>query len=375
MAGIVFKTKGALSGNNDYWLRGQLCMFQPQYLAAPSNAQRGDIHRRHARTSSFVTHHMAFLTSPSGEAHSVLELDGQEIKYGGDRWLPACHYPQVENESILFLCLMGTANYPAFSRNGIRLTVRGAFDRYILQVNDIDVKNPDAFKNDGDWLEALGFTAMCVASHERGVGGVDLRSFVQCLCAELSPGQDWIERTIDPSMWSGLVPPGCLNFLVPFLFPSSCAPPHLTAVEGTRFGTLVRPPDGEKKDFKVLLADEKVSMTGESKNHQALKLKTLKEVLQRVPDTSLVHIVICDTLQNQYFASKADSGFTKFAQTCPTVASSALLRVSAANDKLLLAPLNVNRPAVSVSSCKRVVLFISLQDLSGSEDDGAGGGR
>jgi hypothetical protein len=364
------------------WLRGQLCMLQPMYSVGVTD-------KIHELTKAFISNHLAFLDNPSGKGNgvSILNLSGGVIKCNSCEWRPSCYYPSSNTEAILFLALSG-----GFTVSDVRLSTSAAFKEVYSRLIDnvtINCGNPKAVKNDGDYLEALVFTGMIVASHQSGVKGVKLVVFLASLCNELS--LKWTDNLIvqDPS---NLLSSMISEMIVPFLFPTSAPPDSLKGL-GT-FGHLERLSDKTKLDKKVVNLDGNLPLsdktkldkkvvnldgnlpsviTVEDKYYKDLQLETMKNILRRVPESSVLHIVVCDNLQNEYFVTKKTTAdgvdttvdpWENFKNECGVMNSSQLVRLSGEGN-LLSCNLLLKGHTVSANDSKRLVVFIPLSDIGG----------
>jgi hypothetical protein len=375
VAGEIARAKNT---HTRQWLRGQVCLHMPRYLpASETQIDSKGLHSVHAHTSSFVTKHMALLRHPDeAKCHqkrkgvAELTLTGHQICFAGQVWVPKCEYPLLEHESILYLSLMGTKEFPAFCspESGRRLSTLQAHRDVVPVVDTVstDYQNPNEMSLDGDWLEGVGQTAIGSASREMGVRGTTLKALVPCVCAELSEG-DYKLIQVEDTDWNWV---GSLADLqVPYLLPTSLVPAHLRQVSGTFFGSIFRPERGQRRDFVVQASTangewKEGAISGEAKNYQApLSLTVLKNMLERVPAESKLHLIVCNELQQKYFT--LNDSYVAFEHECETMRSSVLLRVRREPTSIRLVLLDVNRGPLDQAKILRVVLFIALTDLVG----------
>lgn len=329
------------------WWRGQVCMFYPAYHAAEMTG--------HAATQSFVTSHLAYLERPNVHFPSPfkLVLKNSDICFEDQPWLPRCLYPTMEVESILYLALMGGAHGRRPFENG--KTSRVAIDNVIklMKTSDIDDANPVASSRSGNYLEGIGMTAMCVASHIEGCGGVNIVPFLEALCVELSTKYSSSPSSNLGDLVAGVLPGG---LKVPYLFPLAIAG-RLQTLKNANFGVICRPQNAAMVDFVVVDG----FLYGECKNLGCFALATLKKVLLRVKPVSKVHVVVCESLQDSYF-NKEDYG-AWVNSTCQVMKSSLLLRCQPLNqgaDCFRFEPLKVNQKNKNAEELKRIVLFLPL---------------
>lgn len=181
-------------------------------------------------------------------------------------------------------------------------------------MGQIPVFNPDARKNDGNFLEAMSVTAMCISSHYKGVNGSSLQDFVGNLCRELCPIEEaaeaWRGFKVVPNIMSFCPGVRWSTFKVPYMFPPMHAnmetPPWLAKLG--RFGVLHRPRDDEKVDILVINDGRDVlKISGEGKNYKNnIGKETLEGILKKIPVESQVHFIFCNDVSDGSFEKSKD---------------------------------------------------------------------
>ncbi len=91
----------------------------------------------------------------------------------------------------------------------------------------------------------------------------------------------------------------------------------------------------------------------------------MREILKRVPKSSVLHLVFCDNMQEAYFCenkgSNAGESLSAIEKNNQTVLESEFLRVSGDGDTVAVSRLNVGERSQQKRS--RVVLFIPFMEL------------
>jgi len=240
------------------------------------------------------------------------------------KFLVECYFPTPAMEPLLFLMLQGPPGVHPFMKHEHRITARGALYEIsnppMLAAQKPCHVNSRAVKLDGDELEQLAVVAMVEASHVGGIGGCKLDEFFVALCTTLTaPGKDfrWFDGTVSPPL-STFVRDDVLSlgaqvaWLAP---PSPDAPdgngpyfdmPSDVAMLGV-LGQILRPANDEGIDIRILTSGVKwdgvLKICGEAKNHTfPLKVDTLRKCIDRIPKTTNVHFIFCQTVEGSAFS-------------------------------------------------------------------------
>ena len=240
--------------------------------------------------------------------------------------------------------------------------------------------NPNARSRSGDKLESLAGVAMEVASHEHGVSGGPVESFLGLVAAELL--QEY------PSSWTwrdGAGPreylsSGLLKMIVPYLSSANDRwPDAIHLIPGCKFGNLIRSEDESQIDFAVetrppsragnikMKKNIERNITAETENHEnAVNAKTMRDLLDRVPPSSQVHIVFASTVQEKYFTR--DGTWEKFKSSAPHLLNTTFVKVEATRGEertsveLSLEPM-FNEETSRLNQNNRLVIFYPIEDM------------
>ena len=218
------------------------------------------------------------------------------------KWNPTTRFPEPKDDILLFLCLMGTRDFNPF-RNGSGKDI--SFRQAVQEIGDSrrsnEVKliydNAIQISNDGMFLEAILASCLCVASRSNGIGGVCLEAFI---CSVFSHAEKQKELKTYSLKMPGNAPESLLTLLANFIIPN-LAPPNqkwpecVQSIPQGRFGQIFRSRNQNRLDLTT-----DFGLTGESKD-QKVKIQTMREIIERIPKTSKVHIVFVRTLQSSYF--------------------------------------------------------------------------
>ncbi|KAI3654253.1 hypothetical protein MP228_000972 [Amoeboaphelidium protococcarum] len=108
-------------------------------------------------------------------------------------WCPKSAFPSPEDDLLLHLVMLGGLGYRAIYRGVSECPLRVRL-RDLLQDTEartslslLDLKNAHQLSNDGQWLEVLLASAICLASRQGGVKGIRLKEFFKHLMFELHP--------------------------------------------------------------------------------------------------------------------------------------------------------------------------------------------
>eukprot|EP01105_Mastigella_eilhardi_P028824 TRINITY_DN97_c0_g2_i3.p1 TRINITY_DN97_c0_g2~~TRINITY_DN97_c0_g2_i3.p1 ORF type:complete len:713 (-),score=113.73 TRINITY_DN97_c0_g2_i3:759-2612(-) len=232
-------------------------------------------------------------------------------------------FPNPKSEPLFFLSLVGTVSTAVFfGSNGQSCSARTAFYDVVHAASlfsGVLTKNTNAEHCDGDYLEQLVTASAGAASHFCGLSGTPVDEFVGLLASHLfpnsggasAPGSLQLPRAYAPWPPTSLSKPlhhfcrALKGKTVGFLPPANCKWPKVlrALAPDVHLSNLCRPPNPAKCDVQI---DDWLVL--ECKNRRGpLPLQDFKEALLRVKHTTLLHVVVCQKLQQTYFSQSASS--------------------------------------------------------------------
>ena len=297
------------------------------------------------------------------------------------------YFAGAEKECFMYLSFGGGNKavdfMEAFRSGGNRISTERAninLDR--MQRNDgrtLQYGNPNARSHSEDKLESLAGVAMEVASHEHGVRGGPVESFLGLVAAELfhEYPSSWTWR--DGAGPREYLSSGLLKMIVPYLSSANDRwPDAIHLIPGCKFGNLIRSEDESQIDFAVETRppsragnikkkNTERKNTGEAKNHEnAVNAKTMRDLLDRVPPSSQVHIVFASTVQEKYFTR--DGTWEEFKSSAPHLLNTTFVKVEATRGEernsveLSLEPM-FNEETSRLNQNNRLVIFYPIEDM------------
>jgi hypothetical protein len=320
-------------------------------------------------TSYFVASHFAMLD----DGNTDLFIRGSKL-YDKNNiqewWQPKASFPPATENAFLYLTLGGGEgrDFPhPFMRSDSeqRLSTYETLSLLLYRFKSLSastsvgVQNPAALHRDGNILEALVSVAMEVASHQNGVSGIPITDFLRLLTMELLLEYKDIPWNIgfDPSAY---LDSELLSHLVPYLSSANDPwPDSIKGITGSYFATLQRPPDSSRIDLNVI----ECGITGEAKNYEnGVNLKTLRDILKRVPAHSWLHLVFCSSLQKTYFTAQAKQTWSDFQKECDNLSGVCLLKMHiSVNKTLSLFPLLSQTD--NTLQYSRAIVFFPIEQL------------
>jgi hypothetical protein len=240
----------------------------------------------------------------------VLMNDGCK-KNTEEIWKPCSAFPKVQDDILLYLLLMGGKYHPAFRLNGHEVP----YSHFLMEVKGdpdfrshiLDLSNAVQKSNDGMFLESLLCSTVCLASHSNGVQGIALKQFLLNLVYHLQVRK--LDR--DEISISGLEQLNGTPFTVPFLSPANQVWPLDFQIPEAYIGSLERSSDVDRIDLKT-----SCGLFGESKDYGSeIKIETMRQILERVPEEAIVELVFTRRLQKSYFNPPAPSFDIQFLDT------------------------------------------------------------
>jgi hypothetical protein len=305
---------------NDDGLHGQVCLFlnvsYSEYSKAPNTHSN----------SSLIHCHFAHLKETQ-----VKMLNSKT------KWHPNSNFPKPSEDFLLSACLMGSRDFYPFQRQSwenkekfFKLSFCKAVD--ILKNNvdawrlKIDPQNTAQSANNGMFLEAVLAGSLIVASRLNGVKGIPLQNYIPAVFAQLEVLEELVDFTIVDTENKSLNE-FMKSFKIPFLAPpNQLWPDFVKGIPGdSMFGNLTRTVNKDKIDI-----NSDFRLTGEAKDHaKDIDTTVMNGILSRINDpetsrtfngaitqTSKVHFVFVNSLQENYFTKRSKLSFTPYEKYC-----------------------------------------------------------
>ena len=184
----------------------------------------------------------------------------------GKSWLPKCFFPEVKDDLLLYLAVLGCWHCPVFldSSSGIEYSTRHILELFTKPPMNESVNE---VSRSGSYLENMLAIGVLTCSRRNGVEGITLDEFMEYFLGEFS---DTTVRKLKLKVGKKEVPTSffCEKLKekkIPFLTPANGVWPRFIKrdVIGCLFGELVRPP---RKAMCDLLIRGQRWFIGEAKN-------------------------------------------------------------------------------------------------------------
>ncbi|KAJ3270987.1 hypothetical protein HDV01_007137 [Terramyces sp. JEL0728] len=211
-------------------------------------------------------------------------------------------FPNIKEDVLLYLTMMGGKKYSAFVSRSLEAEPYSYFYMKCIRSIDtstfIDDRNAIVKSNDGQFLEAMLSTIVCLSSHRNGIEGIGFHDFIKDIVFQLQRKC----TTIDKIQVKGLDKIQ-FDLVVPFLSPPNQKwPSYMHEIDGGNFANLERSLNMDRVDFQVMNTDSRVILAGESKDYGSkINLETMKAILKRIPTNLPLEIVFTRKLQGEYF--------------------------------------------------------------------------
>jgi hypothetical protein len=278
------------SDNETGFLRGQMALFMSVYNSI--------------NYSTLVHYHFAdllekFRSADLDEHFKFKSKDGEVLKWASD-----ASFPAMDEDILLYLCLMGLPGAPPFLLGDSEVSFACAWERFQLsdlrREFELNPANSSQQTNDGMFLENMLSVSAIAASHSCGLRGAPLPSFITNFVYHLiSENFDKNQLVLDFSIWNGVRLFD--EFVVPMLSPPGKEWPDFLRRDTFNVGNLWRSKNEEKVDFS-----SNCSISGEAKHHAAsICHSVMINILRRVPKHSALHLVLVGKLQSTYFSDRS----------------------------------------------------------------------
>ena len=265
---------------------GQLRLFQNAHYSFK------DINNQ---STPLIHSHFAQL---NGVGKNLTLLTNSFAEKSGTKWNPSSIFPEIEEDILLYLILMGGLNFSAF--NEASKPVPYAY--FLMKArNDLnhrshvlDFSNSNQTSNDGMFLESLLCATVCLASHTNGFQGVPLKSFLLNLLYQLQ--NEKIEYD-DVSLADFDLIEDKFRLDIPYFSPPNQKWPSYLNIPNSNMQNLERTKNKDKVDLR-----SSCGLVGESKDYQSdININTMRQILKRVPQEAKLELVFVRKLQNSYF--------------------------------------------------------------------------
>jgi hypothetical protein len=228
-----------------------------------SKAKRRKLDSEREEVKAIVMHnHFANL-----ERSDVVDVYVDQSDYIVDeiKWSPKYFFPQVEDDLLLYLAVLGCWNCPVFLD---LLTVTEYSTRHILEMlgNVPMHKSVNEVSRSGSYLENMLTIGVVTCSRRNGVGGITLDEFMEYFLGEFSEC-DAGKMKLTFGTKNVSISSFCKTLeaqKIPFLTPANRVwPRFLKRLNGCFFGDLMRPP---RQSMCDLLIKRKPWFIGKAKN-------------------------------------------------------------------------------------------------------------
>jgi hypothetical protein len=402
MAKKVYSRKGAHRSQS--FLRAQFC-YHLEPLRKPRSIGQSlpdcspeEKKVSGADTSAFVASHFASLNDDDCD----LFIFGDYLSKDQEtQWVPTASFRRATDDSFLYL-MLGDGNQrnlsfsAPFVLSSLGRRKMTTLETFLNLISDhekkssgtrIPTENPLAVKRNGADLEVTAAVAVEIASHRGGLGGILIADFLLQLAIELLPSPEPLQWSVD-SPFSSVT---CLAQMrgqqvmkpdttvdltsvlagktVPYLSSAGDSwPEEFRSIDGVHWGHFSRTKDNERIDLAIRTAESPTDpeISGECKNYKNnLDGVVLREILQRIPQTSWLHLVICTHLQATYWTEATKFKWSDF-QTQYDLRASAILRVVKQGSRLSLESLFPG--SVPEEGSSRLVVFFPFEDWNSPDE-------
>jgi hypothetical protein len=285
-----FVVKGKKIFHTEHGKLGQLRLFQNAHYPLKEFGHH---------SAALIHSHFARLV----ESHNFIIDDLGENVENDCPWAPSSVFPDLKNDILLYLLLMGGKDFSAFQISSSPTPYSVFFDSVRGSSNIrsfiFELSNAAQKVNDGSFLESLMCATVCCASHSNGIKGIPLVSFLKNLVFQL---QNEHCKYSDINIENIGHLEGLSEQIIPFLSPANMDwPSYVHEIPGSQFAFLERTKNSSRIDLLVgnILA-------GEAKDYcqKALSTDDLKNIIKRIPAGVTLEIVFTRSLQNSYFNKK-----------------------------------------------------------------------
>ena len=283
------KQADAASGGN-YFLFGQLQLFlSASYMNGYTQEDDKNL---------LIHRHFANLTEKN--VFPIFLNARGLVTENGDVWTVRVAFPPLQDDFLLYLSLMGgVGNHAIEGEDKKRISfATGLSQMEKALTSRANYANSNQRSNDGMRLEALLAGSVVLASHANGFAGIELSNLLEELCYEISFTEQVCKLVGIPKEAQNL-----LKTVIPYLAPPNQRLPEYLSCMGNviQMGECQRLANGHQCDLSACNG----FLTGECKDwSKALDRETVEKILDRIPQTSSVHLVLTNKIQKGYYGDR-----------------------------------------------------------------------
>ncbi|UIZ21110.1 hypothetical protein KXD40_000080 [Peronospora effusa] len=212
--------------------------------------------------------HLHFANLVDDQATEVKVMDGQ-LKLNGELWKPFCCFPDIDEDVLLYLAIMGGKTYSGYydREKCMGYSTLRIFSEYLQGRGRTTNENTNAISNDYKTFENMVAHMIFCASRRNGVQGIPFDEFFAGLLSEcqdeIRPVAMTIGDTEETIVASNLLDTYAdlatlSRSKIPFLAPPNAEWPSYildTRAKGCNFGHLVRTSNAKRCDILVHIDD------------------------------------------------------------------------------------------------------------------------
>eukprot|EP01105_Mastigella_eilhardi_P013449 TRINITY_DN3067_c0_g1_i5.p1 TRINITY_DN3067_c0_g1~~TRINITY_DN3067_c0_g1_i5.p1 ORF type:complete len:957 (-),score=195.58 TRINITY_DN3067_c0_g1_i5:61-2817(-) len=271
---------------------------------------------------SFILDHFAHLDLLPSSKYQLLCLEAKRVA-----WDPKCSFSTAEEEPLLHLAFAGTKGTASFYDSQHRaITAANALHKIAKTSlwRTVCHENPDQPVNDGTLLENLVCMALTAASRSCGVSGTPASLFFARFVAHMCVSgvvPDEID-VVDLSEFCSALKDLSVGYLP---MANTDWPDEVRHVKGTDLD--VKLACTKNMDHLDVSFNHNRDCSAKAKDwRKAITKYALCEILRCVPSKSVLHIVVCNKLQQSYFVRDCTT-FAQLAKDVPSLQTTSVVRL------------------------------------------------
>ena len=284
----LINVKNIFATGNQYGNLGQIRLFNNAHCKIDDSFA--------SQKSAFIQSHFAQLNNYP-ENFQILSNGFRETGKGVFQFLSS--FPALKDDILLYLILMGGKGFPAFRHYNEATSYSVFLNRHLnttdIARNKVFFSNASQSSNDGQFLESLLCSVICLSSHSNGFAGIQIQNFVNHIVFNVQIVTENFNSVFIKNI-------GNLgNLVIPYLLPPN------QDIDLNCF----RIPDSYialmKRDVNSAMRDLSFGLGcyAESKDHaQNLNSGTIASIIKKIPVESKLFIVftrgLCKTYANKF---------------------------------------------------------------------------